>query len=65
MINQVTPAETADPALIVAALTVSEVMGLTVYLQPGTVMRNPQTSSLFMKAPSVVKLAAGNGHVQS
>ena len=56
MMNQVTPAETADPAyqslyklggaaaLIVAALTVSEVMGLTFYPQPGTVMRNSETS---------------------
>ena len=56
MMNQATPAETADPAyqslyklggaaaLIVAALTVSEVMALAFYPQPGAVMRNPKTS---------------------
>ena len=56
MMDQVTQAETADPAykslyklggaaaLIAAALTVTEVIGLTFYPQPGTVMRNPKTS---------------------
>ena len=54
--NQVTNAKTADSAykslyklggaaaLIVVALTLGEVIGLTFYPQPGTVMRNPKTS---------------------